>query len=103
MRKSSNDELTIRNQFNRICKLALKGEAVDYHRHMVNRCDNRLMNVIEQMGRYDWNINCRAVYEIRTYGSMGEARKLFSLYPILSPVSKYLILLSSLHIPNGQN
>lgn len=38
MRKSSsNDELTIRNQFDRLCKLALKGEAVDYHRHMVYR------------------------------------------------------------------
>lgn len=38
MRKSSsNDELTIRNQFDRICKLALKGEAVDYHRHMAYR------------------------------------------------------------------
>lgn len=35
MRKSSsNDELTIQNQFDRVCKLALKGEAVDYHRHM---------------------------------------------------------------------
>lgn len=38
MRKSSsNDELTIRNQFDRICKLALKGETVDYHRHMAYR------------------------------------------------------------------
>lgn len=30
----SNDELTIRNQFDRICKLALKGEAADYYRHI---------------------------------------------------------------------
>lgn len=38
MRKSSSsDELTIRNQFDRICKLALKGEAVDYHRHIAYR------------------------------------------------------------------
>lgn len=38
MRKSSsNDELTIRNQFDRLCKLALKGEAVDYHRHRAYR------------------------------------------------------------------
>ena len=38
MRKSSsNDELTIRNQFDRLCKLALKGEAVDYHRHIAYR------------------------------------------------------------------
>ncbi|MCB6414239.1 sigma-70 family RNA polymerase sigma factor [Faecalimonas umbilicata] len=28
------DELTIRNQFDRICKLALKGEAADYYRHI---------------------------------------------------------------------
>lgn len=31
-KSSSNDELTIRNQFDRICKLALKGEAADYYR-----------------------------------------------------------------------
>lgn len=35
MRKSSsNDELTIRNQFDRLCKLVLKGKAVDYHRYI---------------------------------------------------------------------
>lgn len=35
MRKSSsNAELTIRKQFDQICRLALKGEAVDYYRHM---------------------------------------------------------------------
>lgn len=38
MRKSSSyDELTIRNQFDRICKLALQGEAVDYYRHIAYR------------------------------------------------------------------
>ena len=36
-KSSSNDELTIRNQFDRICKLALKGEAVDYYRHITYR------------------------------------------------------------------
>ena len=35
MRKSSsNDELAIRKQFDRICKLALKSEVIDYHRHI---------------------------------------------------------------------
>ena len=35
MRKSPSDyEMTICNQFDRLCKMALKGEAVDYHRHM---------------------------------------------------------------------
>ena len=36
-KSSSNDELTIRNQFDRICKLALKGEAADYYRHIAYR------------------------------------------------------------------
>ena len=36
-KSSSNDELTIRNQFDRICKLALKGEAGDYYRHIAYR------------------------------------------------------------------
>ena len=30
-----------------------------------------------------WNISCRAVYETRTYGSMGGTRILFSRYPIV--------------------
>lgn len=35
MRKSPSDyEMTICNQFDCLCKMALKGEAVDYHRHM---------------------------------------------------------------------
>lgn len=38
MGKSPSDqELTICNQFDYICKLALKGEAVDYNRHMAYR------------------------------------------------------------------
>lgn len=40
---SSNDELTIRNQFDRICKLALKGEAVDYYRHISYRQDHEVL------------------------------------------------------------
>lgn len=44
MRKSSSsDGLTIRNQFDRICKLALKGEAVDYHRHMAYRQTHEIL------------------------------------------------------------
>ncbi len=31
---SSYDELTIRHQFDRICHLALEGEAVNYYRYM---------------------------------------------------------------------
>lgn len=36
-KSSSNDELTIRNQFDRICKLALKGEAAVLF-HGYERC-----------------------------------------------------------------
>ena len=32
---SSYDEKTVRHQFDRKCKLALKGEVVDYERHLV--------------------------------------------------------------------
>lgn len=31
---SSYDEKTVRHQFDRKCKLALKGEVVDYERHL---------------------------------------------------------------------
>lgn len=42
-KSSSNDELTIRNQFDRICKLALKGEAIDYYRHIAYRQEHEVL------------------------------------------------------------
>ena len=42
-KSSSNNELTIRNQFDRICKLALKGEAVDYYRHIAYRQEHEVL------------------------------------------------------------
>ena len=32
-KSTSSDELTVRNQFDRICKMALKSEVTDYIRH----------------------------------------------------------------------
>lgn len=44
MRKSSSqDEMTIRKQFDRICKLALKGEVIDYRRHLAYRRKHEVM------------------------------------------------------------
>ena len=40
---SSRYEQTIRHQFDRICKMALKGEKVDYIRHMGYRQKNEVM------------------------------------------------------------
>ena len=31
---SSKDEMTVRHQFDRLCQMALKGEAVNYYKHM---------------------------------------------------------------------
>lgn len=31
---SSKNEMTIRHQFDRLCQMALKGEAVNYYKHM---------------------------------------------------------------------
>lgn len=39
----SNDEMTICNRFDRICKLALHGEAVDYYRYMDYRHSHEIM------------------------------------------------------------
>lgn len=36
-KSTSSDELTVRNQFDRICKMALKSEVTDYIRHLVYR------------------------------------------------------------------
>lgn len=54
MRKSpSNDEMTIRNQFDRICKLVLKNEAIDYHRHMAYRQKHEVM--LSELTEYEQN------------------------------------------------
>ena len=54
MRKSpSNDEMTIRNQFDRICKLVLKNEAIDYHRHMAYLQKNEVM--LSELTEYEQN------------------------------------------------
>ncbi|MCD8335882.1 MAG: sigma-70 family RNA polymerase sigma factor [Lachnospiraceae bacterium] len=37
------DEMTIRHQFDRLCQMALKGEAVNYYRHMDYLKNNEVM------------------------------------------------------------
>ncbi len=36
---SSKDEMTVRHQFDRLCQMALKGEAVNYYKHIRNKAD----------------------------------------------------------------
>ena len=44
MRKSSSyDEMAVRKQFDRICKLALKGEVIDYRRYIAYRQKHEVM------------------------------------------------------------
>ena len=40
---SSYDEQTIRHQFDRKCKLALKGEKIDYYRHLSYRREHEVL------------------------------------------------------------
>lgn len=42
-RTSSYDELTIRNQFDYLCKRALKGEVVDYYRQLSYHQKNEVL------------------------------------------------------------
>ena len=54
MRKSpSDDEMTIRNQFDWICKLVLKHEAINYHRHMAYRQKHEVM--LSELTEYEQN------------------------------------------------
>ncbi|MCD7885023.1 MAG: sigma-70 family RNA polymerase sigma factor [Lachnospiraceae bacterium] len=44
MRKPScPDEMTVRHQFDRLCQMALKGEAISYYRHMAYLNDNEIL------------------------------------------------------------
>ena len=43
---SSKDEMTIRHQFDRLCQMALKGEAVNYYKHMDYRRKHEERNFV---------------------------------------------------------
>lgn len=54
MRKSSSqDEMVIRKQFDRICKLALKGEVIDYRRYIAYRQEHEVM--LSELSEQDMN------------------------------------------------
>lgn len=54
MRKSfSQDEMAIRKQFDRICKLALKGEVIDYNRHIAYRQKHEV--ILSELSTKDMN------------------------------------------------
>ena len=40
---SCHDELTIRHRFDRLCQMSLKGEAINYYRHMDYRREHEAM------------------------------------------------------------
>ena len=40
---SYHDELTIRHRFDRLCQMSLKGEAINYYRHMDYRKEHEAM------------------------------------------------------------
>lgn len=50
---SSCKETTIRHQFDRICKLALKGEAADYHKHLAYRRKYEMM--LSELSKKEWS------------------------------------------------
>ncbi|MDO4554659.1 MAG: sigma-70 family RNA polymerase sigma factor [Lachnospiraceae bacterium] len=50
---SSYKESTIRHQFDRICKLALKGEVADYHKHLAYRQKHETM--LSELSKKEWS------------------------------------------------
>lgn len=50
---SSCKETTIRHQFDRICKLALKGETADYHKHLAYRRKYEMM--LSELSKKEWS------------------------------------------------
>lgn len=59
---SSQDELTVRHQFDRLCRLSLDGEAANYYRHMEYRRSHEVnfselpeqeLNSISMMDEYN--------------------------------------------------
>ena len=50
---SSWEEWTVRHQFDRLCKLALKGEVIDYQRHMAYRQKHEMM--LSELPMKEWS------------------------------------------------
>lgn len=50
---SSCKETTIRHQFDRICKLALKGEVADYYKHLAYRQKHEMM--LSELSKKEWS------------------------------------------------
>ena len=50
---SSWEEWTVRHQFDRLCKLALKGEVIDYQRHMDYRQKHEMM--LSELPMKEWS------------------------------------------------
>lgn len=50
---SSWEEWTVRHQFDRLCKLALKGEVIDYQRHMAYRQKHEIM--LSELPMKEWS------------------------------------------------
>lgn len=50
---SSSKETTIRHQFDRICKLALKGEVADYHKHLAYR--RKYEMTLSELSKKEWS------------------------------------------------
>ena len=70
MRKSSSyDEMGVRKQFDRIYKLALKGEKIDYCRHIAYRQKHEVMlSELSEKGKcgHEWiaTIKSRAIIQV---------------------------------------
>lgn len=50
---SSGKEKTIMHQFDRLCKMALKGETIDYHRHLAYR--RKYETTLSELSEKEWS------------------------------------------------
>ena len=98
MRKSSsNDELTIRNQFDRLCKLALKGEAVDYmayrqkHEVLFSELSEKEQSRLYTVNKYEVESKC---FQVLGYDIEVKDALLAYAIQLLSEKKRDVVLLS---------
>ena len=60
---SSKDEMTIRHQFDRLCQMALKGEAVNYYKHMDYRRKHEV--TFSELSEKELGHMCYSLMQIR--------------------------------------
>lgn len=88
---SCHDELTIRHRFDRLCQMSLKGEAINYYRHMDYRREHEAM--FSELSEKELNkdpYKITFIYKTGFKNEIGKAKERFDKSKSVSDKAKEL-------------